>query len=310
MAPPIPRRPLPRPAPAPRLLPVAARRASAGLLERLPGDRALASPCAPPTGPSSEPGSTSSTSRSRTRSPRTSPASTSRTTSSTCTCPSCSAAGMRARRETHLPHPLRAGGAVVAMTSWGRRDFIESYDLPPGEGRRRPRRIGAAASTRPPPTGDLERAALAPLAAGLASCSIRRRPGPTRTTSGCWRRLRSIRDRTRDDDPAGLPRQADPATTARFGTSSASSACESRTRLPGLRQPLGAPRPLRAGDGAGLPEPVRGLGTAGLRGVLRRAPGRVVDGDRPARPGRRRRTALRPGEHRSDRRRRAADLDR
>ena len=73
--------------------------------------------------------------------------------------------------------------------------------------------------------------------------------------------------------------------------------------LPGIRQPEGAPRPLRARDGPRLPEPVRGLGPARLRGVLRRAPRRLLLGDRPARPGRRRRPDLRPGERRADRRR-------
>ena len=107
---------------------------------RAPAGVGLGSRSVPATGRPSERGPTSSTFRSRTPSPPTSPASTSRTISSTSTCPICSAPGCARRREgVYRTHCDRAA-MVVAMTSWGKRDFIAHYGLSSREGHRRPGR--------------------------------------------------------------------------------------------------------------------------------------------------------------------------
>ena len=292
MDPAVSQRALP-PAPLPPQLPNRRSRAIArALIERAAGWSVRASRCVPATARSSAPGSRSCTSRSRTPSRPRSPASTSPTTSSTSTCPSCSAAGSASAARGSTA-PIASGRElVVAMTSWGRRDFIESYGLPDGEG------PGGAGGIRPP-----------------------RVPGsrPPRTSTGCARRLslpesfllypaqtwphknherpargaRADQGRERAGDPAGLPRQADPLLPPhpRRG-------CRARpartTSFPGFVSSLELRGLYELGDRAGLPEPVRGLGAAGLRGLLRGSAGCLLHGDGPPRPRRRRGAALRP----------------
>ena len=195
------------------------------------------------------------------------------------------------------------------MTSWGKRDLIEHYGLPEEKVQRRPLGLGALGvpgADRRATSQALRRAARP---CRRSSSSIPRRPGPTRTTRGCSRRSALIRDREGLSDPAGLPRQAEPPLRADRGARQRAGPGGDRA-VSRVRQPARASRALRARDGAGLPEPVRGLGAAGLRGVLGGPAGGVVIGDQPAGPGRRRRAALRPGRSGADREQRAAALAR
>ena len=107
------------------------------------------------------------------------------------------------------------------------------------------------------------------------SSSTRRNPGPTRTTSCCSRHSRWSGSGPGRRSPWSAPAPT-PAHFHQVRDRALELGFEDDDHLPGLRQPQGAPRPLRAGHCARLPEPLRGLGAAGLRGVLRRTAGRLL----------------------------------
>ena len=77
---------------------------------------------------------------------------------------------------------------VVVMSRWIKRDFVEKYSLPEDKVRVVPLAPIIDAYRKPSP-GDLAEAR-ARFVSLRRSPSTRPRPGRTRTTSGCWRRLR------------------------------------------------------------------------------------------------------------------------
>ena len=111
------------------------------LLERLPARRASGSRCAPATARSSAPASTSCTSRSRTPSRPTIPSIYQPHDLQHLHLPELFSAWERARREAIYRTHCDRAALVVAMTSWGRGDFIEQLRAAPGEGHRRARRL-------------------------------------------------------------------------------------------------------------------------------------------------------------------------
>ncbi len=178
------------------------------------------------------------------------------------------------------------------MTSWGKRDLVDHYGLDAREGRGGALGARSSPSTRPP------RPTTSPSCGPISrcrsrSCSTRPRPGRTRTISRLLEALALIRDRQGITIPLVCPGQRN-----QFYPRIAERARELGSRandpVPRLRQPDRASWPLRAGSSPCLPEPLRGLGDAGDRGLLRRCAGRLLLGGRPARPGRGRRASVRP----------------
>ena len=148
------------------------------------------------------------------------------------------------RERIYRAHCERAQ-AVVSMTSWGRRDLIESYGLAeekvwvvPG---------ASVLPEYPAPTQEYLEEMSARLSLPASFLLYPAKPGHTRTTCGCSRR--------------SLCSASEPGRRSRWSARGAPAGdfdgVRDRARdlgldgdddLPGLRQPKGAPRPLRARD--------------------------------------------------------------
>ncbi len=204
----------------------------------------------------------------------------------------------RRREVIYRTHCARAE-TVVAMTSWGKRDLVERYELPPRRSRWSP---GApcSGSTRPPPSA--------------TSSEIRARlslPGvfllypaqtwPHKNHERLLEALALIRERDGRRDPVGLPGRQNGHYRQIRGRSP-SSGSRAQARFPGFVSPLELRGLYELAPGWSSRAGSRAGGCPSAR-PSRRAPGRLLVGDQPSRPRRRRRPAVRPGRHRADRRR-------
>ena len=235
------------------------------------------------------------------------PASTSPTTSCTSTCPSFfGALGARAAR-AHLPDPLRASrGWCVAMTSWGKRDLIEHYGLSAGEGRVVP--WGSVLWEYPEPIArGPRRPAPAARACRSAFLLYPAQTWPHKNHEAIARGAGTDQRARGPRGSRGLPRATKNRHFERIERRMRELGLERIDAVPRLRQSARAPRALRARDRRWSS---RAASRAGACRSARRSrpacPSRIL-GDQPARPGRRRGPAVRPGRARADGRVRSCD---
>ena len=182
------------------------------------------------------------------------------------------------RRETVYRAHCERATTVVMMNSWGKRDLVASYGLPEEKVA-----VVPGASVLPeypePTRGDLDRIR-SELALPEAFLLYPAQTWPHKNHLRLLDALALLRDRIGEPVPVVCPGRQSGDFAAIEGRARELGLAES-VSFPGFVGEPGAPRPLRAGPRPGLPEPLRGLGPADLRGLLGRPPGRGIHGDEP-----------------------------